>query len=384
METATAIPPLLVILAQVPDFRQAQGRRYPLLPVLTLACVAMLAGYRTVSAMAEWGDHYGAPWLPRLGFPTTRFPSQSTLHRIFKGLDAPAFEAVVAQWAEAVLTAPALPPLPDLPMALEAVALDGKTLRGSRKQGAPGAHLLSALSQRLGVVLGQVAVDDKTNEIPATQELLAQLVLRGRVITGDALLTQREIAQTIGEAQGDYLLVVKDNQSALRADIELVFAAAAVLGDTIQTTQTVALTGGRVEHRVLRTSTALVGYSDWPYLQQVLQITRTVVIKRTGRQRQEVAYAVTSLRPEQATPAQLLTVWQTHWHIENKLHWVRDVTFAEDRSQVRAGRAHQILAALRNTLIGCLRVNEVTNIAQALRHYAAQPGEALHLLEAGE
>jgi hypothetical protein len=164
----------------------------------------------------------------------------------------------------------------------------------------------------------------------------------------------------------------------------LVFATTDVLRETIQTTQTVALTGGRVEHRVLRASTALQGYSEWPYLQQVLQITRTVTIKRTGRQRQEVAYAVTSLGPAEASPAQLLAAWQTHWHIENKLHWVRDVTFDEDRSQVRAGRAHQILAALRNTVIGCLRMNGVTNIAKALRHYGAQPGEALRLVERGE
>jgi predicted transposase YbfD/YdcC len=307
-----------------------------------------------------------------------RAPSQSTFQRIFKALDVVAFEAALARWAEAVLTNVVPPRSAGQP--LEAVAVDGKALRGSQAHGATDAFLLSALSQRLGVVLGTVAVSDKTNEIGAMPDLLAQLVLTGRVFTTDAMLTQRSIAQTIHDGDGDYLLVVKDNQSSLRADIEAVFAARPLLGDTMTSVTTINLHGDRIEERVLTASTALVGYCDWPGHAQVVELRRTTTNKRTGATRQQISYAITSLSPQRASAGQLLEVWREHWHIESKLHWVRDVTWDEDRSQVRAGHAPQVLAALRNVVLGVLRVRREPNIAAALRRYAAQPAHAARLL----
>jgi hypothetical protein len=183
---------------------------------------------------------------------------------------------------------------------------------------------------------------------------------------------------------GDYLLVVKQNQPTLLRDIQDLFFTADttpnLLADTIRTGTEVRLYGGRLEEkeRQLATSTALHGYSQWPGLAQVLRIKRSVTNKRTGRTSCEVTYAATSLLPQRATPAQLLRAWREHWTIENKLHWVRDVTFDEDRQQLRRGRAHQVLAALRNTVIGLLRLLGETNIASACRRYAAQPLLALH------
>src|SRR5215216_4756594 len=146
------LPSLKDALADVPDFRQAQGRRYELLPILLLCCVAVLCGARSQSAIAEWGENYGTRWLSRLGIRRRRGPSQPTLHRIFKGLDCLRLEQCVTAWAERVLVACAAPA-----DALEALALDGKTLRGSAGQGAAESHLVSALSHRLGVVLAQFA-----------------------------------------------------------------------------------------------------------------------------------------------------------------------------------------------------------------------------------
>jgi hypothetical protein len=119
---------------------------------------------------------------------------------------------------------------------------------------------------------------------------------------------------------------------------------------------------------------------EWPGAQQVFRVTRRVVRKRTGQVRHEVVYGVTSLAPGQASAAQVLQVLRQHWHIENRDHWVRDVTFGEDASLVRCGSIPQIMAALRNTVIGLLRQGGATNLASARRRCAARPAEALALL----
>jgi predicted transposase YbfD/YdcC len=127
-------------------------------------------------------------------------------------------------------------------------------------------------------------------------------------------------------------------------------------------------------------SSALAGDSDWPHLAQVREIRRVVTDKRTGRVRSEVAYAVTSLSAERASAGQLLRAWRAHWEIENRLHWVRDVTFGEDGSRVRTGNGPEVMAALRNTAIGLLRAQGETNIARGLRHCANQPRPVLPAL----
>ena len=366
------LPSLRDALADVPDFRQAQGRRYDLLPVLLLCCVAVMCGARSQAAIAEWGQNYGTGWLSRLGLRRGRGPSQPTLHRIFKGLDCARLEQCVTRWAERVLAA-----LPAPAAALDALAIDGKSLRGSSQQGAAACHLVSALSHRLGIVVAQLGVADKSHELGHLGPLLDALVLDGRVVTADALHTHREVAQAIIARGGDYLLPVKDNQPILRQDIALVFAHGKELADTITKAQTTDCHGDRVETRRLCASTALEGYLEWPGHAQVLEVRRHIRNKRTAETRHEIVYGITSLDPERATPAQLLRLWREHWHIENRLHYVRDVTFDEDRSQVRVGRAPQVMAALRNVAISVLRLCGAENIAAACRRYAARPSLAL-------
>jgi predicted transposase YbfD/YdcC len=320
------------------------------------------------------GANYGPDWRRRLGLTHRRGPSQATIHRLFRGIDVALLERHLGQWAQQVLVSLPAAVAADGNRPLEGIALDGKTLRGSRKRGAVDSHLLSALSQRLGVVLGQVAVADKTNEIPTAPELLAQLALTGRVVTVDALLTQTELAETLLRQGGDYLMVVKDNQPTLAADLAILCADPEA--PVVQAEET-ALHGGRCACRRLLASTELVGYVRWPGVQQVLAMERTVTCKATGELRREWAYAVTSLPPARATPVQLLTLWREHWAIENKLHYVRDVTFDEDRAAVWKERIPQVMAALRNAVIGVARLSGQTNIAAATRLFAAQLAAAL-------
>lgn len=366
--------PLIEVLAEIPDMRSRRGKRHPLSAMLAMACCAMLCGYRSYSAIAEWGRNYGTGIAQALGF-THNTPCAATLHTIFRHMDRDDLEERLGTWAESVVVStPAASSAGEV-----AVALDGKTLRGSKKQGAPGVHLLSALSHHVGLTLTQQAVDAKTNEITQVETVLRQIVLKDRVVTMDALLTQRHVAQTIVDEGGDYVMIVKENQPQLRADIELVFTLPPA-GDRQETARTVDIGHGRIEQRNITTSEALVGYSNWPGLAQVFEVGRHVIIQKTGQERTEVVYGVTSLNPERATPGRVLDLVRGHWHIENKSHWVRDVTFDEDRSQVRCGSIPQVMAALRNTAIGLLRWAGHTNIAAACRRLAAQPAQALALI----
>jgi predicted transposase YbfD/YdcC len=365
------LPPLAEVFATIPDFRHARGRRHPLSALLLLACVAMLTGVRGPSGIADWAKNYGEPWRTRLGFTHPKGPSQSTLQRLFAQIAVETLESRLAQWTQRVAAALTTTESVDV---LDGAAMDGKTLRMSAGCGAADAHLVSIFSHRLGVVLGEVAVADKTNEITASADALTMLMLTGVVITGDAMFTQRAIAETIVDAENDYLLVVKENQPTLHAEIVTLFADPDA---AVSVAEERAVHSQRIERRRLRASTELVGYTDWPGLAQTLCMERHVTDRRTGEMRAEIAYAVTSLSARRATPAQLLTLWREHWHIENKLHWVRDVTYGEDRSTVRAGAGPQALAAMRNLAIGLLRLGGATNIAAACRRYAAQPAVAL-------
>ena len=242
-------PVLLDVLSEIPDFRQSQGRRHPLQSVLALAVCAMLCGYRSYGAIAEWGRNYSRDLTAALGFRHQRTPCAATFNTIFRQLNREEVESKLGQWAQSIF-AKACGPRDDL----KAIAIDGKTLRGSRGQGASSAHLLSALGHHLGLTLFQQAVEDKTNEITAVQDVLNALVLEGRVITVDALLTQREVAQTVIDRGGDYLMVVKGNQATLEADIKFFFEEKRLPAESLDSVEMLEIGHGRIEQRRLRAS----------------------------------------------------------------------------------------------------------------------------------
>lgn len=364
---------LIEVLSAIPDFRQARGKRHSLPAILALATAAMLCGYRSYSAIAEWGRNYGLALATALGFKNGKTPCAATLHHIFRHLDKRSFQQQLGSWAEAVLSS--------TPAAeFEAEAIDRKSLRGSQKQGAPAAHLLSAVSHRLGLTLAQQAVAHTTDEIGAAKELLNGLIIEGRVITMDALLTQRKLAEAILIERGHYVMIAKENQAELRKWIKAVFDEPRWLREAPSEAQTLDLGHGRIERRKLQASSALSDHQLWPGLEQVFVIEREVTRQTTGKTSKEEVYGCTSLSKERASAAELLRLVRGHWTIENKSHWVRDVTFDEDRSQVRKGNIPEVMAALRNTVIGLMRKAGESNIAAACRKFAAQPQAALALI----
>ena len=201
--------------AVVPDPRDASGKRFPLQGMLVLAVAALLAGRQGLAAIARWGRECSPEQLQRLGIQREKAPCHATWHNVFKVVDCGGVDHVLSEWARG-----ALPPG-------AAVAMDGKTLRGSRSADYPAIHLLALYCDQVSGVIGQQAVPtDKTNEIKAAVELLKAVSVKDLIVTGDAIFAQREICQVIREQDGDYVFTVKDNQPGLREAIEEAFTPA--------------------------------------------------------------------------------------------------------------------------------------------------------------
>lgn len=377
-------PALLQAFTHVPDPRRRQGTRYPLPAVLALALAALLANHRSLLAMAEWGAAQTSAIKRALGFPSDHTPHVSTLQRLFRRLDPAALEAA--------LTAALDPDLPGERRARgsQGVAVDGKAQRGRLRHEAQRSHpvhAVSAFCHELGMVLAQIGVDHAQHqaELTVVPALIAQVDWEGRVLTGDALYCQRAVCTQVVEAGGDYVVLVDDNQPTLKADIVQVFAPPPVLTPghgpiTMAETRarTVDKGHGRIEVREIRVSAELAGYLDWPYAAQVFEVRREWTEK--GKTKRETGYGVTSLGATVASAERVLALKRGHWGIENRLHYVKDVTLGEDGSQVHCGATPQILAALRNTALGLLRRAGQHAIAARLRHHSRCPEDALALL----
>jgi len=374
------VPGLRTALAQVVDPRKRRGVRHGLVVVITAAVCAVAAGARSFVAAAEWVADLPAEVAAVLG-TDRRCPSESAIRRLIGNLDADRFDAVIGAFVQGLCASVA-------PAGRRRVlAVDGKTLRGSRHTDSDGVtqagrHLLAVIDQHSRVVLGQVNVTGKTNEITAFAPLLDTLTstdLTGVVITADALHTQRDHVEDLHRRGAHWVLTVKGNQPRLRRQL------AQLPWRQVETGHRSAETAhGRREIRTLKVVTIAAGI-EFPHAAQAIQITRKTrpVSARTGKRgkwRTETVYAITDLGPHQARPDELATWIRGHWQIENALHWVRDVTLAEDLSTVRTGAAPQVMATLRNLVISLHRLAGATNIAAALRHHARDARRPLQLL----
>jgi predicted transposase YbfD/YdcC len=358
---------------QVPDQRYRRGVRYPLAVLLTIALWAKLTGANQVRAIAEWARERQGELATRFGLSRACMPHPTTWSRVLAS-------AVAAEALDHAL-APLLvvPPSAEVPARVsQQLALDGKTLCGTIPRGASqGVHLLSAYAVEAGVVVAQVPVGRKENEIVAAPRLLKGLNLRGAIISGDAMFAQRGLSIQVVEDGGDYCWIAKENQPTLFDDLKLLFSPIEIpvakgfspIPMDFVTVEQCDKGHGRREYRRLTTSSLLAGYSDWPYLAQAFQVVRVVYQGRDFSC--EERYGITSAPAGVATPKRLLAVVRGHWQIENGLHHRRDVTLQEDASQLRMGQAPHILACLNNAVCGLAARSGQSNLAALQRSLAA-------------
>lgn len=353
---------ILDLLAAIPDPRRRRGIRHRFATILALALAATCAGARSFTAIAEWVHDVPHSALHRLGVVST-IPSESTIRRTLGRVDAGLLDRMLGAWAWLRTTTVD---------GRRVIAVDGKTLRGARDAAGHLTHLLAALDHDAGVVVGQLEVGARTNEIPLLTELLDPVDLTDVVVTADALHCQRGTAEYIASRGGHYAFTVKANQPTLLKRLKALPWKAIPVSTSI-----IGRGHGRRERRTVK-ATEHAGGLGFPHAAQVLQVRRTVT--RGSRRSVEVVYVICSVPMTSADPRQVAAWIRGHWRIENRLHWVRDVTFDEDRSTIRTGSGPQVMATFRNTVIGWFRLTGVTNIAAALRHHGRDPHRPINLL----
>ncbi len=375
---------LMDALKHVPDPRKCRGQRHRWLHLLTILVAGLASSYQSARAIAQWATLH-ADELRRHLPDVQRLPSESTILRTMRQLDGALLDRLVTTYTASLSTATDQEGciITRQGEVLQGQALDGKAVRGASAHG-DKTHLVSLVQHGSAVTLAQTEVASKQNEITAAPTLLQDRDLSGTVTTGDALLTQRTLARQIRARDGHYLMIVKRNQRRLWEDLDLLFRIPAIPADqeVWDHIRRVTKGHGRIETRSLDCGTGLVDVLDWPDVAQVVRRTCERLVVKSGKRSVEVSYGMTSLAPTDVGAPQLETLWRGHWTIENRKHYVRDVTLGEDHNQMHSGNAPRVLATLRSALIDLWRYHGWSNIADAVRDGAASVQRTLTLIGA--
>jgi predicted transposase YbfD/YdcC len=372
-------------LAHLPDPRRAQGTRYPLRTVVVTALMAMVCGCDDAESMEMWGETR-AGWLATFLDMPHGAPTQDVYLSVFGALNSKAFSAVFRAWASLLTLR--------MPAFERHIAIDGKTSRGSEDdpRDRPAIHIVSAWLSEAGLVLGQCTVDGKSNEIAAIPELLRTLDLRDATVTIDAMGCQTEIAATIVDGGGHYLLSVKGNQPALKADLERTFAEAADMRlrsrdelprPVTEQWEETDKGHGRIEHRkvtLCRDLSWMESAERWAHAALLLKVERQRTTINKGKSSSEVVFYLGSSKD---LSAQRAGEWvRRHWSIESQLHWTLDMAFGEDLARHRTKNCAQNMTTLRHFALNIVKQDKSRRlgVANTRKHAGWDPNYLITLL----
>ena len=363
----------------LPDPRLDRTRRHKLIDILTIGLCTLLAGGESFTEMEFYGRQR-EDWLKSFLELPNGIPSHDTLNRVFSAIDPHAFLACFVQWVQGIC-----PNLSD-----EVVAIDGKALRRALNDGDSIPYIVSAWATQSGLVLGQVKVDEKSNEITAVPELLDALVLKGCIVTLDAMGCQKDIAAHIIEKQAHYVLALKGNHATVHEEIKEFFADAVLpcadqcadtaIQEKMDFFKTLETNHGRGETRRYYHSTDIDWFEDkalWKNIKSIGMVESLRKVK--GKTSYERRYFLSSLPLDAQRFARAV---RGHWGIENSLHWSLDVTFREDDSRARTKNAAQNMASLRRIALNLIKKDRSQDCSQKTKRFAAaiDPDFLKHLL----
>ena len=381
---------LYAAFEQVKDGRGKKGKRYPLALILTLIMLGKLAGETTIEGIIDWINERKKEIQELLSWPK-RFPAHKTYRCALATCD---HQEIGKAIAHVILRARAAEQADNAPSRrlsaqgqscepLKQTAVDGKILRGTLKHGRddqPAVHLLSFYECESGIVLDQFCVASKNNEESACLAILHPVLVKGRILSGDSIFSCRKWCATVHVYDGYYLIPIKENNPAVHEQLREFFEDQGIDRREFQYHKEVNKGHGRLEVREIWTSSQMNEWfeQEWAGIAQIFVIRRYV--KTRHKEREEIVYGLTNLPRKKADAKRLLALNRRHWTIENRLHWRRDVTLGEDGSQVRMQGAPQVLAALNGGILALMDWLGVKNVAKQMRHFCAQPREALQLL----
>jgi predicted transposase YbfD/YdcC len=357
---------ILEICQKVKAKVSQKGRTYQVWSVLALVIVGLLSNINSVAGISRFGRRLVKSQLRKLGFTNGRSPCHSTILETLDRIDVSDLEKLIGEGtSDAVKN--------------QIIDIDGKCLRGSKCMEEKALHVLGAFFNKILSSVGQVMLSSEENEITAMLKLLETIDIKGKTVTGDAIFAQKKIVDAIDKKEGNFVFTVKNNQENLKHELEKAFAEASP-EKLEEYSEGANKAHGRIEERSIKMIEMPWEYNnEWRHIKKIGHITRVRHKKVQGKwqKTEEEAYVITSCNAVSAQ--ELLRINREHWSVENRIHWVRDVVLGEDHCTVHKRTAAQVLTALRNVVIACIK--KISDAFTATREkFAHKPRLAFKLL----